>query len=67
MTIPRVLEILAIRINAIQKESMQKPEVHWVLDVEKVNTLKAGEECSPLASKMCADFHPKTLDSSITC
>lgn len=67
MTIPRVLEIRAIRVDAIEKKCVKKPEMPWVVDIKEMNALQPGKKCSPLASKMSANFHPQALDSGIPC
>jgi hypothetical protein len=52
MVVPLLLEVIAVALNVIQKESVQKPDVLGVISVEGVEPLQAGKEGPPCSGKV---------------
>ena len=65
MAIPVLGEFVTVVLNIFKKEGVQKPDVVWVIPVEEVEPLKAGEKGPPASGEVPTTLKPQPLDPGI--
>jgi hypothetical protein len=66
MIVPLLLKLLAVPIDVIKEKEMKEPEVVWVFSIKAMQGFEPQEESSPAPGELSANFHPKSLDASIS-
>ena len=65
VAIPIINKLLAVLLDIIKKESVQKPDVMGIVPLKEVETFKAGKEGPPASGKMSSSLKPKPFNPGI--
>lgn len=65
MSIPLSLKRLAVFINEIKEEMVNKPQMIWIFSPKTVDMFKPDKECPPSARKLRSNLNPQTLNPGV--
>lgn len=65
MSVPYILESMAVFIDGGEEEAMEEPEMCSVTTVQVVQCLKTQKKGAPSTSELRSHFYPQSLDSCI--